>query len=86
MADTRTDKYDISCGQYLKKAYIRRTEKAPAGQRKAIGVSLFCVGKREKSRWKDLRKEQDRKRIELFNQSGKIFKSISGRWKCADGQ
>ena len=26
------------------------------------------MGKREKSRWKGLRKEQDRKRIELFNQ------------------
>ena len=45
MAGPRTDKYDISCGQYLKRAYTRRTEKAPAGQRKAIGGSLFCVGK-----------------------------------------
>ena len=32
MAGPRTDKYDISRGQYLKRAYTRRTEKAPARQ------------------------------------------------------
>ena len=49
--------YYISRGQYLKRAYTRRTEKAPAGQRKAIGGSLFCVGKREKEGWTYRRKE-----------------------------
>ncbi len=58
MTGPRIDKYDISRGQYLKRAYTRRTEKAPAGQRKAIGGSLFCVGKREKEGWTYRRKNQ----------------------------